>query len=47
MHKAKKSHVFPILWGGGSTTSIGSGPLDDGVWLKDKVNAYEQHPTEL
>ena len=47
MHKAKNSHVFPILWGGGSTTNVGSGRLDDDGWLKDKVNAYEQHPTKL
>jgi GH18 family chitinase len=47
MDKAKDSHVFSILWGGGDTTSVGKYPYDDGGWLSAKVNNYYQNLTVL
>ena len=41
MDKARTSNVFAILWGGGSTTSVGSFPMDDGGWLAKQVNHYQ------
>ena len=45
MDKARASNVFAILWGGGSTTSVGKFPMDDGGWLATQVNHYldQQH----
>jgi len=47
LEKAKDSHVFAILWGGGNTTSIGTFPQNDGGWLSRKVKAYEKNPMYL
>ncbi|WP_119343224.1 hypothetical protein [Facilibium subflavum] len=41
MDKAQESHVFAILWGGGSTTSVGTFPMSDDGWLATQVNNYE------
>ncbi|WP_440992622.1 hypothetical protein [Cysteiniphilum litorale] len=41
MDKARASNVFAILWGGGSTTSVGTFPMDDGGWLAKQVNRYQ------
>lgn len=42
MDKARASNVFAILWGGGSTTSVGTVPMDDGGWLAKQVNQYQK-----
>lgn len=47
MLKARESNVFPILWGGGNTTSVGKFPSDDGGWLSEKVLEYSQNPAYL
>lgn len=47
LKQAKKHHVFAILWGGGSTTSVGRYPTYDGGWLSQKVNQYQNAPEQL
>ncbi len=44
MDKAQQSHVFAILWGGGSTTSVGTFPMDDGGWLATQIKRYYNNP---
>ena len=39
-------HVFSILWGGGSTTSI-AGPQDDGGYLSGMIKLYMHAPYDL
>ncbi|ODN43710.1 hypothetical protein BGC07_13390 [Piscirickettsia litoralis] len=41
-----QDHVFSVLWGGGSTTSI-SGPEDDGGYLSNKIKSYMSQPYDL
>lgn len=47
LKQLKQDHVFSVLWGGGSTTSVGKVPTYDGGWLADKVNHYEADPENL
>jgi len=47
MALAKDSRVFSILWGGGSTTSIGKVGADDNGWLAAKIADYYKNPTYL
>jgi chitodextrinase len=39
--------IFAILWGGGSTTSVGTFPSDDGGWLAGKIRNYYLNPQPL
>lgn len=47
LQQAQKSHIFAIMWGGGSTTSVGHYPTYDGGWLGNKINNYELLPQNL
>ena len=43
----KKANVFSILWGGGSTTSVGTVPRSDGGWLSNNINQFYKDPVYL
>ncbi len=47
LQKALECNVFAMLWGGGSTTSVGTYPSDDGGWLSNKINNYYTNPVYL
>ena len=44
MNTARNARVFAILWGGGSTTSVGVYPTNDGGWLADRIKEFFQDP---
>ena len=41
MQEVADANVFSIMWGGGSTISVGTFPIDDGGWLAKQVNKYQ------
>ncbi len=44
---ARDLNVFAILWGGGSTTSVGSIFTDDGGYLANQIKEYYEAPVYL
>lgn len=44
---AAAANVFAILWGGGSTQSVGTFPINDNGWLANKIINYYKSPQSL